>query len=268
MLFEVGIVVCLFVAASLIPPELRKIKLGVSWLVVVVATLVAVDLFATSIADNSRRSLASHAQDLTAKTSVASEHPKQTAQPAVSAPANVNVTRSDGGSITTNLGYGIAVAKESTLHREWIAIGFRDAPVSIHGVPGVKTIYKSGEYRGEYFYQADFELEAKKDISALEVRFLVFDVWGNHVRTLTFEDVADHKAGSVVSLKGSWNLYSENEVEKHYASIAYVARVRLADGKIIEAPIDAVVEEARKFESRFTAKELEPDRPEPEKKPS
>jgi hypothetical protein len=47
-------------------------------------------------------------------------------------------------------------------------------------------------------------------------------------------------------------------VEKHYASIAYIARVRLVDGRVSEAPTDAVIEEARKFSSKFTAAQLEP----------
>src|SRR4051812_20646812 len=39
-----------------------------------------------------------------------------------SARPSVTVSRGDGGSITTQLGYGIAVAKGSSLHREFIAI--------------------------------------------------------------------------------------------------------------------------------------------------
>lgn len=55
-----------------------------------------------------------------------------------------------------------------------------------------------------------------------------------------------------------WTVSSENEVEEHYASIAYVARVRLASGRVLEGSTDRVVEEARKFSSKFTPADLDP----------
>jgi hypothetical protein len=95
------------------------------------------------------------------------------------------------------------------------------------------------------------------------VRFLTFDVWGEHVRTLSFEQVEDMPANTRKEFTGEWSLYSENEVEKHYASIAYIARVRLAGGRVVEAPTQLVLDEARKFSQKFTAAQLEPQPPSP-----
>jgi hypothetical protein len=77
--------------------------------------------------------------------------------------------------------------------------------------------------------------------SGVEVRFFVFNVWGEHVRSLSFEDVSDIASGATKDLTAEWQLYSENEVEKHYASIGYVARVRLDDGHVLDAPTTTVI---------------------------
>jgi hypothetical protein len=95
----------------------------------------------------------------------------------------------------------------------------------------------------------------------MQVRFLAFDVWGEHVRTLSLMEVTDVPANSKKELTGEWPLYSENDVEKHYASIAYIARVRLVDGRVMEAPTELVIEEARKFSAKFTEAALEPKLP-------
>jgi hypothetical protein len=105
-------------------------------------------------------------------------------------------------------------------------------------------------------------MNAAQPLRAIQLVFLTFDVWGNHVRTLSYEDVADIPVGRK-TISGQWNLFSENDVEKHYASIAYVARVRLADGHVMDAPTDVVLDEARKFSDKFTAADLEVKPPTP-----
>jgi hypothetical protein len=136
-------------------------------------------------------------------------------------------------------------------------------PLSFEGTPGVTTVYVSRQYGGDFRYRAKFTVATKEAIRALQVRFLTFDVWGEHVRTLSFEEVADVASNAKKELTGEWALYSENDVEKHYASIGYVARVRLADGRVVEAPTELVIAEARKFSGKFTAAELEPTPPAP-----
>ena len=167
------------------------------------------------------------------------------------------VTRKDGGSITTPLGYGIAIARNSSLKIEWIAVHHPSMPVNFDGTPGVTTRYVRKEYSGGYRYESKFRIIVKQPIRAVEVRFLTFDVWGDHVRTLSFEEVADCPTGTR-EFTGQWQVYSENEIESHYASIGYIARVRLADGRVVSAPTDTVIKEAQKFSQRFTATELEP----------
>lgn len=64
-----------------------------------------------------------------------------------------SVTKSSGGSIKTELGYGIVLNKESGLTREWITVHDSSLPADITGTVGVKTIYKSGERYSSGSYQ-------------------------------------------------------------------------------------------------------------------
>jgi hypothetical protein len=171
---------------------------------------------------------------------------------------DVTVTRAAGGSIQTKLSANIVVNKESTLTREWLALHDASMPAELVGTPGVTTVYVPDRVRGEYQYQAAAPVQAKEDLSAVEIRFLVFDVWGQHVRTLLAEEVADIPAGSTKDLSPEWRLFSENECSKHYASIGYISRVRTKDGRVVEADPAPVVREAQKFSKKFTAADLEP----------
>lgn len=65
--------------------------------------------------------------------------------------------------------------------------------------------------------------------------------------------------GGKKSFRAEWRVYSENDVEQHYASIAYLARVRLADGRVLRASEGPVLAEAKKFSDKFTPADLEPE---------
>ena len=129
-------------------------------------------------------------------------------------------------------------------------------PAKFNGTPGLTTVYeKGGQYsNGEYRYRAKFTLATSDDVQAVEVRFLAFDVWGEHMQSFRYEEVADIATGAAKPVTGEWRLFSENDAEKFYASIGYVSRVRLKSGRVVTAQDAPVVEEARKFSSKFSAK--------------
>ena len=182
-----------------------------------------------------------------------------------SAIAGSNVTLKSGGSIRTNLGYGIVLNKESSLQRVWITIHDDTILADLVGTVGVRTIYESGEQysRGDYKYKDDYTVKTNQDLTAIEVRFLTFDIWGDHLRNLSATDIVDLKSGETRSFDAKWNVFSENEGSEHYASIAYIAQVRTKSGRVIKADLNMVVKEAQKFSARFKASDLEP---EPKKK--
>jgi hypothetical protein len=174
------------------------------------------------------------------------------------AAGGVSVTRGPGGSIKTDLGFGVVLNKESSLSREWVTIHDSSLPADLVGTVGIHTIYEPDRVRGDYYYQAEYKISARESLSAIEVRFLTFDVWGNPMRPLSATEVFDLKAGDSKEFTPRWNAYSENDVSDFYASIAYIARVRTATGKVLDASVPSVLEEAKKFSQKFTVQDLEP----------
>jgi hypothetical protein len=170
------------------------------------------------------------------------------------------VTRADGGSIQTVLSPNIVVSKGSSLRREWIATHDPACPAELVGTPGVTTVYVPDKYRGEYVYRAKWTIAATEPLAAIEVRFVCFDVWGEFVKTLRSVEITDVPTGRH-TFDGEWSLYSENEVGAHYASIAYVSRVRTRAGRVIQGDSSAALEEAKRFSSKFTPANLEPEAP-------
>ena len=179
-----------------------------------------------------------------------------------SAWADVSTTKADGGSVTTVLSSGIAVNDNSTLRREWVVVHDSGLPVDIVGTPGVKTVYeRGGRYtRGEYEYEAEYTISATEPIAAVEVSFILFDVWGIRTKTLSATDVEDFAVGEH-SLDASWRVFSENEVSEYYASVGYVAAVRTKAGVVFTANTAAVVDVAREYMEDFTDDLLETDPP-------
>jgi len=168
-------VLCLFVLSSVIRTARFRINAIIRLITVVVTVLVVVDLVASSA------------------TPILKKTPGTTARASATGGELGSVTRADGGSITTPLGYGIAVAKNSSLHREWIAMHNPRLPVDLEGTPGITTVYERKDYGGGYLYRAPVTLRIDTTITAVTINFLTFDLWGNHVRTLSLTEVSDMK---------------------------------------------------------------------------
>lgn len=93
-------------------------------------------------------------------------------------------------------------------------------------------------------------------MTAIHVTFLLFDLWGEHLTSLGFTEILDLKAGQKAPFSAQWNLHSEHDCSAYYASIAYVSRVRTADGRVLRADTAAVLKEARRFSEKFSEEKL------------
>jgi hypothetical protein len=133
-------------------------------------------------------------------------------------------------------------------------------PAELTSCVGITTVYEQEtDYTaGQYVYSSRYAVRALDDIRAFEVRFLIFNIWGRHVQTLTATEIADVSANDVRQCDGKWNLFSENEACEHYASIAYLATIRTGTGQVLEADIEPVIAEAKQLSSKFTDSDLEP----------
>lgn len=176
---------------------------------------------------------------------------------AVAGAQTVGISRSDD-SMRIDLGYGIIINKDSTLRRQIITIHDTTKGAKIKGKAPVIVEYKSKKYGGDFIYKAHWTIVAESDIMAIETRFLMFDVWGDSQRTLSATYIVDIKAGNEHSFDGQWRVWNENQATNHNASIAYIAQVRTADGKIWKANEEQVLGEATRFTEAFKREQLKP----------
>ncbi|MCY3930488.1 MAG: hypothetical protein OXH70_02095 [Acidobacteria bacterium] len=177
-------------------------------------------------------------------------------------------SRTDGGSIQTKLGFGIVLNKSSSLRRVWVTVHDPERMrVELDGDEsgntGVRTIYKPGDSRyarGEYQYAVTASIRpVTEPISAVEVRYIVFDVWGNRIKTLSATEIVDLGPGGKQIFEWNWRLFSENEASEYYASLGYVAQVRTASGVVLRANTDYILDRAREFSSEITETDLNVD---------
>jgi len=150
---------------------------------------------------------------------------------------------------------------DSTIVREWIIIDSPDLPVQFNDIYGVMPHVDLDDIKRNV-YRADFEVRTIGiSATAVEVRFLTFDVWGEHVRTLSAMVIKDMGADSAVRQIEKWSLFSDNEAWEYLACIGYIARVRTAEGMVLYADTGAVLREAQLFTEKFTEADLGPKAP-------
>lgn len=179
---------------------------------------------------------------------------------ALSAVAAENVTKKSGGSIIIDRGHGFMINKESTLTREWITVHDNSLPADILGTTGVVINPESGQraISDSYQYNSVYTITTQEPLSAIEVRFLTFDIWGDHAKNLSATHIVDMDGGASKELGGTWRVRSQNEASLYYASIAYIAQVRTKNGRVIKANPQIVLEQARMFSKKFSEGDLEP----------
>ncbi len=180
--------------------------------------------------------------------------------------ADVTTTKADGGSVAIAWGNEKFVNANSTLRREWVAVHDDRLPVDIVGTPGVTTTVNEGrgsrEGRGSHLfeYRAEYTISVSEPVAAVEVKFILFDVWGIRTKTLSATVVEDFGEGEH-NLNEAWRVFPDNEVIEHYASIGYISAVRTKAGAIFTADTAAVVDVAREHMDDFTDDLLETDPP-------
>jgi hypothetical protein len=183
--------------------------------------------------------------------------------------------KSGGRSVTSASGASLGIPHGTewvTYGREWITFHDASLPADLVGTVGLRASSFQSKYTGnaqggvgtiDFIYTAEYTVDPKEPLYAIDIRFLSFDVWGRHQRSFSATHIQDIEGGKQIPFSLSWKPYPENSVQEFYASIAYIARVRTKSGRIVEADSSPVVEEAKKFDKNFTVEDLEPK---PEKK--
>jgi hypothetical protein len=170
------------------------------------------------------------------------------------------VTRAAGGPLRMNASDEVTVNEGSSLRRQWVTVHLPGLPADLRGTVGVETAYR-GPARG-YAFRADIPIVAAEPLAAVEVRFLAFDVWGEHMVTLVSTEISDIPAaedapGGAWTYAARWSV-AERDCATLHSTVAYIARVRTRDGRVFEADPAPVIEEAQRLSRKFTPADLEP----------
>jgi len=173
---------------------------------------------------------------------------------------DISVTKIDGGPVVT---YGAAVDRGSSIHRRWFVINDSSCPIAL-GDAGLTTPhYNSPSYQ----FDAQGTAAAVENVLAFEVLFPVFDLWGDHIRTLSLNQVQDlAPAGHPQPLGGSW-FATENDVREYLTSVAYVDKVMTANGKIWRADRKLIAQKLAEVQIAVSESGLERDEAKEPKRP-
>jgi len=160
----------------------------------------------------------------------------------------------DGCSVVTELGYGIKINKNSSLRRTLVVINDPNCPVQLDAA-GINTEYSDRSYS----YRPTGTAKATENLSAIEIRYLLFDMFGNHIKTLSGTEVADVASGASIQLKeiGSWRAW-EIEVSKLLTIVSFVGNARTANGRVWKYREKPISEELNKIRLSVTSGVLDP----------
>ena len=155
----------------------------------------------------------------------------------VAAYSDIHPTVEDGGTVVTPKGYNFAtedINEGSSLRRSWVTLNDTECPLEI-----VEVTFPVKGRSGDFFIRAAGHMRPREPISAFEIRILLFDVFGNHLRSLTATMVKDYDAGDEVPLTGRWTM-GWTDVEELLTAVVYVANVRTQEGVVWQYSEEAI----------------------------
>lgn len=115
---------------------------------------------------------------------------------------------------------------------------------------------------GNWVYDICYGVALEQDITAIETRFIPFNIWGESGQSLSATHIKDLIVDFDRSLRGAWGdcdqwrIHSESDAVQHYAMLGYVAQVKLASGAILRANPDAVMKGVKRFSEGLTSRDL------------
>lgn len=176
-------------------------------------------------------------------------------------PASFNIKEAQGGPLRMKLtGSNKVVSappptvlnERSTLARKAFILNDAKCPVIIEELTAAPVEGK------EWQMVLDGQIRVRAAITAVDIRFALFDLFGNHMathQTLMIEDVAVENNAMIFG--PSWAT-SEKEMKILQSTFAFVAQVRLADGSVWKYDPMDVARALDKLKLRVDPSRLEP----------
>lgn len=142
--------------------------------------------------------------------------------------SQITVKKNEGSSVVTKLTSSIKVNNGSSLLREKIVINDAVCPIQINDV-GILSLYSST--RSGYTFNPEGNFITKEPIVAFEIYHVLYDVFGEHMKTLSNTEVSDIEGQFTLTNSSSWYA-SENDVKMYFTCVSYVANIRTKSGSL------------------------------------
>jgi hypothetical protein len=167
----------------------------------------------------------------------------------------ITVTESAGGSVRVYVSPKQAFNPDSSLQRRWVVLNDSTSGVRITRA-GIATVWADDRLT----FKSGGALVAEADVSAIEVRFLLFDMWDRHIVTLSGNGIHDLQAGETLDLAtvGPWRAWL-NAVQKYLTCVIFVAHVRLEDGRVWSFDEESLLPEIAALFRSVRSTDLEPE---------
>jgi hypothetical protein len=140
---------------------------------------------------------------------------------------NLEVNQYDGGNVALRTMNGF-LNQDSSLKRTWYVIDNTNSPVRLDRAGIVPHLDEKEKI--QYFVPIG-TVFPRQAISALEVRYVLFNVWGERLRTLSLTRLADSSTHVDLRSGNDWPTL-ELEATQLVNVVTFVARVRMADGQV------------------------------------
>jgi len=157
----------------------------------------------------------------------------------------VTATVTDGGTVVTKLGMGISVNDGSSLNRQFYTLNDTTCPIQLVNA-GIYTTYSSSSYS----FRPVGSITPKEPIVAYEIHYLLYNVFGEHIKTLSDTEISDFSVSKEPSKYSSWYA-SSNQVSEYFTCVSYIANVRTKSGKIWRYDFNSIQSELMKVKLKY-----------------
>ncbi|MBZ5685449.1 MAG: hypothetical protein LAP86_10460 [Acidobacteriia bacterium] len=166
----------------------------------------------------------------------------------------LQVHQDDGGSVSVRT-IGGWMNQDSSLKRTWFVVDDPNAPARLERA-GVFP--RLDEKEGVHYFVPVATVSPKQAISAVEVRYMLFDVWGDRIRTLSVTRLVDSATHIEVRESNRFPAL-ESEAGQLVMLVAFVAHVRTADGRTWAFDPPGMVRQIRDLGLNCAPADLAPD---------
>ncbi len=172
----------------------------------------------------------------------------------VNGDTGLQVHEEDGGSVLVRTANG-SLNQGSSLKRRWLAIDDLSSPARLTRI----GLFARFDEKEQMQFLAPFgTVSPAQMITAVEVRYLLFDVWGQRLRTLTLTRLADSSTNVDLRESTAWPA-PESEVAQLVTVVAFAARVRTAQGQVWTYDPEKMLQEIQSLGLSVTTVDLTPD---------